>query len=91
MNDYISRQEAIKAIEGLHDCYNGFSDSYDKACIIGVLEEVPSADVVEVVHCKDCKYYDDTPPFSYCVQNSKYIDDDGFCSDGERRTDGEIH
>ena len=41
--DCISRQAAIKAIEDLQDCYNGFSDSYDKACIIGVLEEVPSA------------------------------------------------
>jgi len=43
MDDLISRQAAIKAIENLQDCYNGFSDTYDKACIIGALEEVPSA------------------------------------------------
>lgn len=43
MSDLIDRQAAIKAIENLHDCYNGFSDTYDKACIIGVLEEVPPA------------------------------------------------
>lgn len=43
MADLIDRRVAIKAIEDLQDCYNGFSDSYDKACIIGVLEEVPSA------------------------------------------------
>lgn len=43
MADLIDRQAAIKAIENLQDCYNGFSDTYDKACIIGVLEEVPSA------------------------------------------------
>lgn len=41
MSDLISRQAAIKAIEDLQDCYNGFSDTYDKACIIGVIEEVP--------------------------------------------------
>lgn len=41
--DLIYRQAAIKAIEDLPDCYNGFSDTYDKACIIGVLEELPSA------------------------------------------------
>lgn len=41
MNDLISRQAAIKAVEDLPNCYNGFSDTYDKACIIGVLEEVP--------------------------------------------------
>lgn len=43
MSDLIDRQAAIKAIEDLQDCYNGFSDTYDKACIIGALEEVPSA------------------------------------------------
>lgn len=41
--DFISRQAAIKAIEDLPNCYNGFSDTYDKSCIIGVLEELPSA------------------------------------------------
>lgn len=44
MNDPISRQAAIKAIEDLQDCYNGFSDSYDKAYIIEVLEELPPAE-----------------------------------------------
>ena len=41
MSDYISRQAAIKAIDDLPNCYNGYSDTYDKACIIGVLEELP--------------------------------------------------
>lgn len=50
MVEYIDRQAAIKAIEGLHDCYNGFSDTYDKACIIGVLEEIAPADVEPVKH-----------------------------------------
>ena len=44
-DDTIYRQAAIKAIEDLQDCYNGFSDTYDKACIIGVLEEIPTAQV----------------------------------------------
>ena len=45
--DLISRQAVIKAIEDLQDCYNGFSDTYDKACIIGVIEEVPSVEPVK--------------------------------------------
>ena len=45
MNDLISRRAAIKAIDDLPNCYNGYSDTYDKACIIGVLEELPSVDV----------------------------------------------
>ena len=44
MSDLIKRQDAIKAIEVLPNCYNGFSDTYDKAYIIGTLEELPSAD-----------------------------------------------
>lgn len=47
MSDLISRQAAIKAIEDLQDCYNGFSDTYDKACIIGVIEEVPSIEPIK--------------------------------------------
>lgn len=42
MNDLISRRAAIKAIGDLPDCPNGFSGTYDKACIIGLLEELPS-------------------------------------------------
>ena len=47
MSDYIKREDAIKAIEEMPNCYNGFSDTYDKAQIIGELEEIPSADVIE--------------------------------------------
>ena len=44
MSDLINRQEAIKAIEDFPNCQNGFSDTYDKAQIIGTLEELPSAE-----------------------------------------------
>ena len=43
MDDLISRQAAIDAINDLPDCPNGFSDVYDKSCIIGVLEQLPPA------------------------------------------------
>ena len=42
MSDLISRADAVKAIEELPNCYNGWSDTYDKAYIITTLEEVPS-------------------------------------------------
>lgn len=60
VGDMISRQAAIKAIEDLQDCYNGFSDTYDKACIIGALEEVPSAQQrwKPDEWCTDCSEYD---------------------------------
>ena len=49
MDDLISRRAAIKAIDDLPNCYNGYSDTYDKAYIIGTLEEVPSVDPKKVV------------------------------------------
>lgn len=54
--DVISRQAAIDAILDLHDCPNGYSDTYDKACIIGVLEELPSAVVPIKDKCLTCIY-----------------------------------
>lgn len=37
---YVDRLK--KDILALKDCYNGFSDTYDKACIIGVIDEQPT-------------------------------------------------
>ena len=47
MTDLISRRAAIKAIDDLPNCYNGYSDTYDKAYIIGTLEELPTIDPVK--------------------------------------------
>lgn len=49
MDDLISRRAAIKAIDDLQNCYNGYSDTYDKAYIIGVLEELPTIEPKKVV------------------------------------------
>ena len=86
MADYISRQKAIEAIMDLPNCPNGYSDTYDKACIIGMLEEVQTADVVEVVRCKDCKYFVDEG--MYCENNIITQFDHFYCYYGERREDG---
>jgi hypothetical protein len=50
------------------------------------IKELPAADVVEVVRCKDCKHYKPvTPTCGNCflttgIQRPKY-----FCSRGERK------
>ncbi len=48
------------------------------------LKRTPSADVVEVVRCKDCKYYDGFDCFRLDLQ---LPDPDNFCSWAERRSD----
>lgn len=42
MSKLIGVDRLKRDILALHDCYNGFSDTYDKACIIGVIEEQPT-------------------------------------------------
>ena len=52
------------------------------------LDEQPTADVVEVVRCKDCKNRRETAHGSYClpVYGLKQITDlNAYCSYGERK------
>lgn len=44
---------------------------------INLLQLYPSADVVEVVRCKDCKWWDE------CDE----LDENGYCHHGERKDD----
>ena len=92
MDDYINRQAAIKEFESLPNCYNGFSDTYDKACIIGVLEEIAPADVEPVRHGRwiNDRWEDDV---NYHTCNAcgtemivTYFDD--YCSNCGARMDG---
>lgn len=60
-----------------------------------LVADVPTADVVEVVRCKDCVNcthlvyeYDRTEEW-WC--GAKEVLPDGFCNYGERREDAEIH
>ncbi len=53
-----------------------------------LLDEVPVADVVEVVRCKDCKYNVGTKK---CLNPDSFFavpKDDDFCSYGERKDGG---
>ena len=56
MARYIDVNNAIKAVKDLFDCPNGFSDTYDKACIIDLLQEVPTEDVEPVRYGKWLKW-----------------------------------
>lgn len=103
MGEYIKREEAI--------AYPLSWDHYDKAhgnrhFIAGVesyreyIEELQTADVVDVVRCKDCKHFEYDHP--YIIQGVPVLghevcnawgdgcktDENGYCFMAERRTDG---
>lgn len=51
-----------------------------------ILSHIPTADVVEVVRCKDCVYHYN--PLADCCGVPFVTNDDDFCSWGERIEDG---
>lgn len=60
-----------------------------KASVKRVLIQAPAADVVEVVRCKDCKYWEKGKDYEpYCNHWGNMMTEtkeDDFCSYGERK------
>ena len=71
---YIEREAAIKCAVG---ALKGIPH-ITAVDVASALEEMPAADVVEVVRCKDC-----WKRYKQCFD--KTLNDDDFCSYGERR------
>ena len=79
--------DAAKKYDGYDSCQNkiiqGFMEAQD------ALASVPTVDAVEVVRCKDCKYFRKGKPFSHeCKKvggGMFYPNPNDFCSYGERR------
>ena len=85
MADYIKREDAEKAL--LDQCYCTGYGGLTKIDIQYVMEKIPSADVVPVVRCKDCKHSSFVDRF--CYKNSIFVcSGDWFCADGKRRDGG---
>lgn len=96
MAEYIKREDAKKAILEACGCDSECKVGCNGACDIhagsvwGAVDNIPAADVVEVVRCRDCKYatmtYDGL--CKYCEIHSPneaaYYDGDFYCAYGER-------
>lgn len=68
-----------------------FEDGEDRSLVYALIDMQPTADVQEVVRCRDCKHYD--PEQCYCNvwgdmfvhwEECDPVDPDGFCNRGER-------
>ena len=103
-NDLINRQAAMMEArpeylnpqqEKLSSYNQGWNNALDE--YFDRIKALPSADAVEVVRCRDCKFYDRN--FEYCHNvvfgdgHANYsppcVNDDDYCSFGVRREDGE--
>ena len=97
MSKYINADELTEYLAD--DCFTWRWLNDDRAdevdSVIKAIAEMPAADVVEVVRCKDCKYYTDYMAYTksfkshYCsggfVDSNMALHPDDFCSYGERK------
>ena len=94
MAEYIDREAAIKAMEKAD--YTAIADDADSCkadYLREIIESVPAADVVPVVRCKDCKHayinsFSAASGVALCSSSAKVMQQDDFCSYGERRDGG---
>lgn len=76
----------------LLDNLNWHAPGEYKAKVSEVITNQPEVDVVEVVHCKDCRYYDEI--YSSCSgvwDTGEYrtanVNESDYCSYGERKNE----
>lgn len=55
------------------------------------LRKVPTADIVEVVNCKDCKHYEHFTVHNkyFCNEYGGYVVENDFCSRAEKKGEQE--
>lgn len=89
MNEYITKEAAIEAVEDTN--IELFLSEWKE--IEEKINAIPTADVVSVVRCKDCKYayinsFSAASGVALCSSSAKVMQQDDFCSYGERKDGG---
>ena len=79
-----SKEELRKHLQGKSEGREYPHSTLTKA--VTLLNKVPTADVVEVVRCMDCKYWEHEEDVDFiCTRHYGYRASTDFCSYGERR------
>ena len=93
MPRYIDIDDTVKTFEKLHGEESSLLNCYNADWIVSFLEAQPTADVVRVVRCKDCLYFEyKIGSYGTCEHwhtNSQDIFDLHFCGYAEPRTQKE--
>lgn len=92
MAEYIEREALIAAVQETHFTVTSNEHPYKAvekqgAIFRRLVDEAPTADVVEVVRCCDCRKSRETEDeeVRFCMQFADTVHADAFCSYGERR------
>lgn len=89
MAEYIKRSDALAYLD--EGSYWEMED-FEEACTL--IKRVPTADVVEVVRCKDCRHFDEWADggktYSGCALDDwNHRAQNDYCSFGERMGDND--
>ena len=88
MARYIDIDDIIKTFEKLHGEESALLNCYNADWIVSFLESQPTANVVQVVRCKDCAVPHNQ--WTGCPKlNGLLTSPDFYCSYGERRKEDE--
>lgn len=101
MREYIAKKKVIEAIEkavapeittiGDYETIGVFT----RESIERIVSNLPAADVVEVVRCKNCRYYPtekvNEKGFLICPASGMEITEADYCSYGERMDKEDEH
>ena len=56
---------------------------------IADINNAPTIDAVEVVRCKDCKYYESKCAYPFCYYTENNVELNDYCSFGEKTDEDE--
>jgi len=84
MSDYIKREDAIDWIKSEREENSAYGEAEGLKIAEQLVKGMPSADVVEVVRCKDCIHYDEHTRWQ-CDKFGQSVNADDYCSYGERK------
>ena len=81
MTEYINTTTLLKEID-----HAFHTDTIGKKDVINLIINLPAADAVEVVRCRECKYHEDThvTGFEHCCLYDLTMRYNDFCSYGKR-------
>ena len=92
MSRYIDADKLVEYQEHAWDwdTVNGIETAIALRQVISDIRHEPTADVVEVVRCKDCKFWQTDwktsyDGYHYCSMVDIVVDGDFYCKDGERK------
>lgn len=81
---YVERQKVLDKGAPINGCFCNMISAWDVA-------HIPAANVVPVVHCRDCKHLTFSDCYGECGKGYLgIVNPDDFCSRGQKRKD-DVH